>query len=245
MIAAVLGAAVALGASTSPPSLALTVAPSHLALEAGAKATVRVGPTAGARLLLRASVTGLRLDARGQPQIGGKPDAAAWLKVTPQVVTVGPHGASFVVRSRRPAHARPGDHTAIVLLTGIAPGHRALVVGMRVGLVVTVAVRGRLTRRVAIVALGAQRKPGGRSLVVVTVANRGDVIESIGGPSFQLTLRRHGHVLARPRLARRKLLPRSRVILRFSCRVRGDVVARVVPGGPGRWAPARSFRLQM
>jgi hypothetical protein len=116
---------------------------------------------------------------------------------------------------------------------------------MRVGLVVTVSVRGRLTRRVGIVALGAQRTSGGRSVIVVTVANRGDVIESIGGPSFQLTLSRHGHVLARPRLARRKLLPRLQVVLRFRCRVHGAVVARIVPGGPGRRASARSFRLQL
>lgn len=246
MIAAALAAVVVLGGGgTAPPGVALTVAPAHLALDAGAKATVRVGPTAGARLVLRASVTGLRLDARGRPKIGGTRDAANWLKVIPPILVVGPHGASFVVSSRRPAHARPGDHTAIVLLTGTAPGSKAVTVAMRIGLVVTVSVQGPLIRHLAVVSARASHEPGGRSLVIVTVANRGDVIESIGGPSFQLTLFRHGHVLARPPAARRKLLPRSSAVLRFRCRVHGAVVARIVAGGAGRRASARSFRLRM
>jgi hypothetical protein len=244
MIAAALAAGVILG-GVAPPRVALTVSPAHLTLAAGAKATVRVAPAAGARLVLRCSVTGLRLDARGHPAIGGAPDAAAWLKVTPATVSVGSSGASFVVSSRRAAHARPGDHVAILLLTATVPGSKGVAVGMRVGLVVTVAVKGRLTRHVAVVAVHGRREPGGRSLVSVTLVNRGDVIESVGGPLFQVRLSRHGRVLARPRVARRKILPRSTAVLTFRCRARGVVVVRIVPGSTGRHAPARSFRLRM
>ena len=245
MIAAALAAAIVLGGGVAPPRIALTVYPSHVTLEAGAKATVAVTPAPGTRLVLRASVTGLRLDAHGRPAIGAATDAARWLEVRPATLAVGPGGASFVVRSRKPAHARPGDHVAIVLLTATGPRRKGVAVGMRFGLVVTVGVKGRRIRHLVVVAARARHEPDGVSRISVTLANRGDVIESIGGPHFQVSLTRHGHVLARPVVARRKLLPRSRAVLTFRCRVHGEVVARIVPGGAGRRAPARSFRLRL
>jgi hypothetical protein len=118
--------------------------------------------------------------------------------------------ATLVVAARRPAGARPGDHSAIVLLTAFAPGTRAIAVAVRLGVVVTVRVPGHKLRRLAIVAV---RSRVGR--ISLTIANRGDVIESIGGGSLQIAVARRGRTLARFRAPRRALLPHTRALLRF------------------------------
>jgi hypothetical protein len=250
MIAAVTLAAAALsaGSGTAPARLALTVSPAHVALDAGGKATVHVGATRGARLLLRASVAGLALDARGRPQIIRRRDAGRWLKLSRRTISVGRAGATFVVASRRPLGARPGDHCAIVLLTATAPAKKGVVVQMRVGLVVTVRVAGRRVRRLEVVAARARRLPGGRArLISVTVVNRGDAIESLGGPQLEVTLLRRGRAIARLRGLRRKVLPHSRAVVTFRCRaaVPGDVVARIAVATPDGGSATRRFRLRL
>jgi hypothetical protein len=251
LIAAVTLAAVALSAASgsAPARLALSVSPAHLSLAAGGRATIHVRVVPGGRLLLRTGIAGLALDARGRPQIVDRRDAAAWLTVQPRTISAGRGSATFVVTSRRPAGARPGDHTAIVLLTATAPGGKGIAVGMRVGLVVTVHAGGRVVRRLGVVALRSlPLKPPRRGrLVSLTVANRGDVIESIGGRALELALVRHGHVLVRFRAARRKLLPRTQTIVTFRVppRIHGDVVALVSVTRPGGRTAARRFPLRM
>jgi hypothetical protein len=249
LIAAVALAAAALSAATlgAPPRLALSVTPTHLALAAGGRATVHVGGISGGRLVLRASVAGLALDARGRPQIVAGRDASPWVTVRPRTILAGPAGAAFVVASRRPSRARPGDHTAIVLLTATKLKRKGLAVAMRVGLVVAVRVSGRSIRRVEALAARARPTPRGGRLIAVTIANRGDRIESIGGSALELSLSRRGRVLARLHGARRKLLPRTRAVVTFHVppRIRGDVLARVTVTRPGGKAAARRFLLRL
>jgi hypothetical protein len=250
MIAAVMLAAAALAAGNvaAPARVALAVSPAHVSIDAGGKATVHVGATTGARLLLRASVAGLALDVRGRPRIVGRRDAGTWLVVRPRAISVGRDGASFIVTSRRPLGARPGDHSAIVLLTAMAPARKGVAVELRVGLVVTVRVAGRRVRRLEVVAARAKRLPGGRGrLISVTVANRGDVIESLGGARLEVTLLRRGRAIAHFRGVRRKVLPRSRAVVSFRCRAPsgGDVVARIAVARPGGGVAARTFRLRL
>ena len=195
---------------------------------------------------MRTSIAGLRLDSRGRPQIARRRDAAAWLTLQPRSTFAGRDGASFIVTSRRPPGARPGDHTAIVLVTATAPAGRGIAVAMRVGLVVTVRVGGRSIRRVEIVAARARGVPGGGRLVAVTVANRGERIESIGGARLAVTLERRGRIIGRFRVPRRQLLPHTRAVVAFRVRssARGPVVARVAIVRPDGRTAARAFRLR-
>jgi hypothetical protein len=217
------------------------------ASRAHAPAAIHVRAVSGARLLLRTSVAGLTLDGRGRPQITGRRDAASWLRVQPRSILAGPNGANFVVTSRRAAGARPGDHTAIVLLTATAPARKGIAVAMRVGLVVTVRVSGRSIRRIEVVAARARAAPRGGRLIAVTVANRGERIESIGGARLAVTLLRRGRIIGRFRVARRLLLPRTRAVVAFRTRaaVHGPVVARVAIVRPDGGTTARTFRLRL
>jgi hypothetical protein len=235
-------------APLAPAPLALSLSPAHVTLDAGDKATVRVGGTGGRHLLLRAAVAGLALDTRGRPRIAGLRDAGPWLTVRPRTISAGRDGATFVVTSRRPARARPGDHSAIVLVTATARSKRAIAVEMRVGLVVTVRVAGRTIRRVEVIAAHVRRLPGTRGrLVLVTLANRGDVIESIGGARLKVTLLRHGRTVARARVPRRKVLPHTSAVVRFRwpARIRQSLVARIAVVGPGGGTVTRAFRLKL
>ncbi len=249
MIVAITLAAAALsagsGSATTP--LALSVSPAHLALRAGGRATIHVRAVSGGRLLLRTSIAGLTLDGRGRPQIAARRDAAAWLTLHPQTILAGRDGASFVVTSRRPSGARPGDHTAIVLLTATASGGKGIAVAMRVGLVVTVRIGGRSIRRVEVVAVRSRAAPGGRRVIAVTVANRGERIESIGGAPLAVTLVRRGHIIGRFRVARRQLLPHSRAVVTSRTRstVHGPVVARVSLVRPDGRTTTHTFRLRL
>jgi hypothetical protein len=249
LIAAAALAAAALSAAGigTPPRLALSVSPTHLALAAGGRATVRVGGISGGRLVLRTSVAGLALDGRGRPQVVGGRDAAPWLRVHPRTILAGPAGAVFSVASRLPSGARPGDHTAIVLVTATKLNRKGIVVAIRVGLVVAVRVSGRSIRRVEVLTARARPAPRGGRLVAVTIANRGDRIESIGGSALKLSLVRRGRVLARLRGVRRKLLPRTRAVVTFHVppRIRGEVVALVAIARPVGKPVARRFPLRL
>jgi hypothetical protein len=249
LIAPVVLAAAALSAASIavPPRLALSVSPAHLALAAGGRATVHVGGISGGRLVLRASVEGLALDGRGRPRIVTGRDAAPWLSVRPRTILAGQAGATFVVASRRPSGARPGDHTAIVLLTATNLNRKGIAVAMRVGLVVAVRVSGRSIRRVEVLMARARPRSRGRCLIDVTIANLGDRIESIGGRRLAVTLVHRGRVIERLRGARRVLLPHTRAVVSFRSRtaIRGVVVARIAVVRPDGETAARSFRLRL
>jgi hypothetical protein len=250
MIAAIAltAAALSTGSGAAPARLALSVSPAHVTLDAGDKATVRVGGIGGRRLLLRAAVAGLTLDPRGRPRIAGLREAGSWLTVRPQTIPAGKDGAIFVVTSHRPARARPGDHSAIVLVTATVRSKTAIAVAMRVGLVVTVRVAGRRIRRVEVIAAHVTHLAGRRGrLVLVTVANRGDVIESIGGAQLEVTLLHHGRTVAQLRVPRRKVLPRTSAVVRFRwpTHVRQGLVARIAVVRPGGRTTTRTFRLKL
>ena len=240
MIAAALVTAFSLGVSAAPPPIGLSVAPSHLALQAGGTAEVHV--SAPARLFLHAAVAGLTLDAGGRPQIIGKRDAANWLVLSPRTLLVGPGGATLRVRSRRANGARAGDHSAVVVLSAVTPGAKGVVVAMRVGLVVTVRVGRPRGRRLEVTGVRAGR--AGRTAVIeVTLANRGDVIERLDAGRLEVTLRRRRRVVARLHYPRRWLLPRTSAVIRLRCSgaLHRTVVARVALAG----TVARTYRLRL
>jgi hypothetical protein len=169
-------------------------------------------------------------------------DAGAWVAVRPRIGSTSRSGVSFVIAARRPGHARAGDHTAIVLLTAFAPRRKGIAVGIRVGVVVTVRVPGHQLRRLAIIAARAHKR-----LLAVTIANRGDVIESVGPASLRIALVRNGRTIARFRGTRRQLLPHTRAAFEFRLTrtVRGAVMARVTVTQPSGATSARRFPLRL
>ncbi len=240
--------ALSLGAASfaTPAQVTLAASPAHVALAAGSRQAVRITATGGAPLTVEARVAGFGLDLRGRPKIAATGDGAAWVFVTPPKVRVGRFGGVLVVTARRPARTRPGDHTALVLLSAVAPSARGVVVRMRIGLVVSVRAPGRIVHRVAIVAARARRAGAGR-LLDVTIANRGNVIETIGAGRLTVTLVGSGGIVARYRAGRRELLPRARGLVRFRVRggIRGVLTARVELQRTARHWVVRRFRLRL
>jgi hypothetical protein len=246
--AAVLAAGVAFAApAAAVPSTALTVSPAHVSLEPGGRAALHIGAGTGRRLRLRASVAGLALDGRGKPHIAARGDAAPWLSVSPQTVEVTHAGTTVVIAARLQASARPGDHSALVLLTAIAPANKGVAVLLRVGIAVTVRVQGKRVHRVEVIRARARRTRAPGTAIEVTFANRGNVIESIGGARLRITLLHRGRVIARLPVAQRKVLPRTSalVVLHYRGSRRGAATLRIALAGPGGKTVTRSFPLRL
>jgi hypothetical protein len=251
----VLAAAVAalVGPVAAPPRTTLSVSPAHVALQAGSRATLHIQTGAGGPLLLRASVAGLALDLRGKPRIAARREAAPWLSVSPASVEVGRRGATLVIASHRRPSSWPGDHSALVLLTATAPPAKGVAIQLRVGVVVTMRVKGRLVHRLEVVAARVGRSSVGRRsarrarMIELTFANRGNVIESIGGPRLRITLLRRGRVIARLAARRRKVLPHTAalVLVRYGGRSRGLTTIRILVAGPAGRSVVRSFPLRL
>jgi hypothetical protein len=126
-------------------------------------------------------------------------------------------------------------------LTAVAPGKRTIAVGVRLGVVVTVRVPGRTLRRLAVVAA----RSGGRHLSV-TVANRGDIVETITAASLHIALVRGRRTLARFSGPRRQLLPHSRAVLSFRVpHLHGRVEVRITLTQPNGATSARRFPLRL
>jgi hypothetical protein len=117
---------------------------------------------------------------------------------------------------------------------------------MRIGLAVSVRISGRVVHRLSVV--GVRVRPTGQLRALeLTLANRGNVIESIGPGGLRVTLVRRGRAVAHYLAGRRELLPGTRglVRLRYGGRARGSAVARVRLRGPDRRWSERRFRLRL
>jgi hypothetical protein len=196
---------------------------------------------------------GYAFDLRGRPRIlprgTGPGDTASWLTVRPGKLALRPGAsAAFVVSARLPRRAEPGDHGALVLLTTRPIRSAAVVVRMRVGVVVVVRAPGVIVRRLDLLRLRA-RPPGRPRLLVMWLANRGNVTELVGSACLTVAVRRAGKVLARLRPAPRRLLPRTRGIVELSTprRIRGWVTVRTEPSGrpPCGSGMSRAIRMRL
>jgi hypothetical protein len=220
--------ATAVALYTSAPRATLSASPARIALVPGARRLVHIEAAGTRSVVVGASVAGFTLDARGRPRIVRPGDAAPWLAVAPRAVSVGRTGATVVVSSRSVGGARPGDHTAVVLLTAVQPSPRGVLVRMRVGLVVSVRVPGRIVRSLGAVAVHVARR-GRRRTIDVALANRGNVIEHVTAELLRIELVRSGRVVAGLRAARRDLLPHSKGVMAFAAppKLHGPVILRI------------------
>ena len=247
VLAAAILALTALPAPARPPRPAVSVTPARLALTGASSATVHLASAAVS--VVDARATGLAVDLRGRPRVTSPGSAASWLKITPSHFTVRPAGAAGIsVTAKPPPGARPGDHVALLLLTTHPSSPRGVAVRVRIGIVVTVRVPGKLRRRLVVERVRLRRHRRER-VVEIDLANRGNVTERLARGWLVVTLIRRGRVLARLSSAPRDLLPfsRGRAALVYRGAARGWARVLVEVGLPHRGAHAarRSFRLRL
>lgn len=231
--------AFALAATPAPvrlPQPTMAVTPARLSLAGASSATVHLASAAD--VVVDAQATGLAIDLRGRPRVASPGDAAAWLEVTPRHLTVRRlGGAGISVTAKPPPRARPGDHVALLLLTTRPSSSSGVAVRVRIGIVVTVRVAGKLVRRLVVGPVRVRRR-GRERIVEVDLANRGNVTERLARGLVVVTLSRRGRILARLRSVPRDLLPlsRGRADLVYRGPARGWVRALIDVGSPRKGA---------
>lgn len=236
------------GAARKP--VALMAAPARVVLAGTTDAAVRVANSGTRPVVVDVSRAGFALTLRGRPRIvrRGARSAASWLKLRPtHLVLPARTSAPLLVSASVPRKAEPGDHDALVLLTTRPSTGARVAVRVRLGVVVVVRVPGTVVRRLELRRLWVARR-GGRRLLELRVANRGNVTETIARVRVTVSRPRTGQRLASLGAARREVRPHSQGILEFRLRRRtlGAVRARVViPAGPGRRAIRRTYWLRL
>jgi hypothetical protein len=112
---------------------------------------------------------------------------------------------------------------------------------------VVVRAPGRIVRRLELHALQVTRR-GHATLLEVTVANLGNVTESLRSVRAVLSKAKNGRVIAGASAANRDLRPRTRGIVAFRYRrtLHGWMTARVViPADGGRRRLQRTYRIRL
>jgi hypothetical protein len=229
-------AAEALGGGVAP--VALSVSPARMELVAPASRTIELRNVGADGVVV--DVTPKSVDHLGA--------AKNWLSVRPaRLVLRSRSHAVVTLRVRAHGWAHPGDHRLRVLLVARPLRTGRVAVRVRLGVGVRVRVPGRLVRRLVVHGLQVRRSGRNRDLLVA-VANRGNVIEQLGG-RVTVTLFRSGRLVSRLRLGGlRELFPGARAsfAMRYSGRVRGLITALVKVRFDGRSRPVeRRYRLRL
>jgi hypothetical protein len=241
-----------LAPATHPPApIALAAAPARLQLAAGSSRAVQVTNPGATSVIVDAAPAGYAVDARGRPRIAAPRgrSAGAWLGVTPRRLALPPAGWAWLRLSAvAPRGARPGDHTALLLLATQPLRRGSVPTRIRIGVVVVVRVPGRIVRRVVLQAVRVGHR-GGARVLEVAIADQGNVDEWIGARRLLITLSRDGRVLARLRPTGRRFLARSRgvAVARAPERLRGPVrvVVSLAHPRPGIALLRRTYHLRL
>jgi hypothetical protein len=226
-------------AAPGAPVVSLSASPARLALAGDGAAVVALRNVGRSSVSVTAGSAGVALDLRGRPALtarAARRSAAAWLSVRPRRLSLAPGGAAFVkVASLVPARAEPGDHHALVLFSTQATQAGSVGVRMRVGVRVVVRAPGTIIRRLVIRRLHVRRR-GRARLLVVGLANLGNITETLLPGRVTVSLLARGRVVVRVRTQRRELLPHSFGIAAgtYVGPLRGRVLARVETRGAGR-----------
>jgi hypothetical protein len=241
------------GAGSARPVVSLAVSPPHVRLAGSATRTIRLTNTGSSAVVVEVARAGFALDLHGRPKIATRTRASAaaasWLRIGPRRLSLPREAtASMTVRAALPRRPEPGDHDALVLLTTWPIAAQGVAVRTRIGVVVSLRVPGRVVHRLAPLRLHVRRH-GRLRLLDLTVANRGNVTETIRGRRVRIELRHGGTVLGTLRASRRDLLPRTRGVVgfRYRGRVHGAAAAtvRLEPAGRGRSAVVRTFHVRL
>lgn len=239
------------GAATAGPQINVAVNPGTLLLDGADRETLVVTNAGDVASTIDVGVGNYAISPDGSVQVDPRLEpsrsAKRWLTVSPSVLNLGPRqSAAVTVTSRAPHIAAPGDHHALVLLTGRASTRTGGVqVRARVGVGTLVRVPGRLRRHLQVHRLSVHR--AGRAKVLrLGVTNKGNVNERLARGQATVVLRRKGRVIARLTTRTRSLLPGTSGVISFpytgrpTGRVRVTAVLRptvAVPGIAGAAAP--------
>jgi hypothetical protein len=134
-----------------------------------------------------------------------------------------------------------------VLLTTRPSAGARVAVRVRLGVVVLVRAPGTVVRRLVLRRLSVARR-GGRRLLELRIANRGNVTETLARVRVTVSRVRTGRRLATLGASPRDVRPHSQGILefRFRRRMRGPVSVRVViPAAVGRGAIRRTYAIRL
>jgi hypothetical protein len=151
-----------------------------------------------------------------------------------------------VIASKVPAHAEPGDHDAVVLLTSRRRASDGLSVRVRMGVVVVVRAPGEVVRRIRARGIHVLRR-GRTRLLELSLENRGNVTESFARVNEIVSLNRGGRRLVRLHGDARELRPRTRGVLEFRYRgpVSGPLIAHVDVSSESGQVIRRAFRVRL
>jgi hypothetical protein len=220
-------------------------------LAGSATTSVRVRNSGTQRVAVDAFRASFALDLRGRPRIvwgRSARSAAGWLTLRPAHFTIGPRStASLVVTSKLPRGAEPGDHDALAILATRPVANGRVGVRLRLGVVVVVRAPGAIVRRLELGALRVARR-GRAGGLELTVANLGNVTESLRGVRAVLSKVKNGRKVAVALAANRDLRPRTRGIVAFRYRrtLHGRLTARItIPREGGRRRIQRTYRIRL
>jgi hypothetical protein len=204
--------------------IAVTVSPAHVVLTTPASRTIDV-----------------RNSGTATVDVAVKHPPTQLLRIRPTRIALPPGSHRLLTaRVRASARARAGDHELLVLLL-VQPRERSgVAVRMRLGIRLRVRVPGRLVRRIALLGLRVRRDSRPR-LLLVGVANAGNVTEQLRG-RLTVTLVRRGRAVTRLRYGgTRELAPGSRsvIALRYRGGAHGKLKAVVRIGTVVRVYPLR------
>jgi hypothetical protein len=225
------------GADADRPRVAVSVSPARLALVAPGSRRIKLRNDGAERVAIDVTQRAV-----------GPQTVAAWLHVVPGRVSLGSgDSATLTLLVSPPRGAEPGNHRALVLVTTRPLRGGPVSLRMRLGIRLAITVPGRIVRRVMLGSLRVHRRRN-TQLLLVSVANRGNVTIQLRGHVTAWRIRRgHRPVRLRP-LARPALLPGARAILtlRHRGRVRGLVTVVVqVRLGPEIRLAQRRYRLRL
>ena len=239
------------GAGPTRKPVSLTAAPARVVLSGTTRAAVRLTNSGTKRVVIDASRAGFALTLRGRPRIvrrRGARSAASWLKLQPMsLVLLARTSASLGILARVPRNAEPGDHDALVLLTTRPSAGVRVAVRVRLGVVVVVRAPGTVVRRLELRGLRVARR-GGRRMLELRVANRGNVTETLPRVYMTISRPRTRRQLATLLAARRAVRPHTQAIVDFRLpplRVRAVSAHVVIPAGPGRSAIRRTYAIRL
>lgn len=188
-------------------ALALSASPARVQLRGSGSAQVQVTNHGIGTAVVDVTRAGFALDLSGRPRIvtAARP---AWLSFRPRRVAIPPGStASLTVTARVPRGGRPGDHSALILLTSSAPARGAVTMRMRLGVVVVLRAPGRILHRLAV-----GRPQLRRHLLWLRIRNLGNVVELVDGQRLQVSLRQARRSI-RLHAAPRQILPGGRAAI--------------------------------
>ena len=221
-----------------PPPVALSVSPARVALVAPASRTIALRNIGTEHVVVEVAPKSLDRSAA----------TTQWLRIRPaRLVLRASSQALVTLRAGANGLAPPGDHQLVVLLVARPAGSGRIGVRIRLGVGVRVRMPGRIIRGLVLRGVRVRRHGPTRDLLV-SVANRGNVTEQLGG-RLTVTLARAGRVVSRLRLrGPRELFPgaHAAVPMRYVGHLRGPATAFVAVRLGGRLRSVeRRYRIRL